>query len=65
MVRCSADVLDSIALHEISKYADTNLGPLSVTSYSGKPYAEKTHLRVAMVLSAVVEVISKICGHLE
>ena len=42
---------------------DTNWGPLSVTSScSGEPNTENTRLRVAMVLTAVVEVISKISG---
>ena len=35
------------------------------SSCSGEPNAENTRLRVAMVLTAVVEVISKISGHLE
>ena len=44
---------------------DTNSGLLTVTSCSGRPNAENTCLRVAVMLSAIVEVLSKISGHLE
>ena len=43
----------------------TNWVSLFVTSCCGRPNAVNTCLRVAMVLSAVVEVMSKISGHLE
>ena len=44
---------------------DTNWGPFSFTTCSVKPNAEDTRLMIAMVLPAIVEVISKISGHLE
>ena len=43
----------------------TNWGPLSETTCSGNPWAEKSWRRVAMVWIAEVVVISNILGHLE
>ena len=44
---------------------DVNCGPLSDTSCSGNPKAAKPFLSMVMVLSDVVDAISKISHHLE
>ena len=44
---------------------NTNWGPLSDTSCSGRPYAAKIYLRMLTIFSVVVLIISTTSGHIE